>query len=318
MFRNLKFYMFSSRSLDFREVRFFKTKMFGSGIAIGVSVLVLLVLINNFAGDVLGLGLARISVLSSENRLLRQQIRDLSDRMSGVQRSLERLYVRGNELRLLADLSAIDEDTRKAAVGGTRHAAANAFLTGEAGAVLDEAQGFLENLTREVRLQQASYEEIARRLEYNRELFRHMPAIKPMGGHYSLNGFGMRMHPVLGVYRMHTGVDIINDVGMPVYASGDGVVKFAGKTMAGYGTVVEISHGYGFTSLYAHLSDTKVRAGQTVRRGELIAHCGRSGLVSGPHLHYEVRRNGAKQNPVDYFFDDVDAARYRIMLANAQ
>jgi murein DD-endopeptidase MepM/ murein hydrolase activator NlpD len=310
--------MFSSRSLDFREVRFFKTKMFGSGIAIGVSVLVLLVLINNFAGDVLGLGLARISVLSSENRLLRQQIRDLSDRMSGVQRSLERLYVRGNELRLLADLSAIDEDTRKAAVGGTRHAAANAFLTGEAGAVLDEAQGFLENLTREVRLQQASYEEIARRLEYNRELFRHMPAIKPMGGHYSLNGFGMRMHPVLGVYRMHTGVDIINDVGMPVYASGDGVVKFAGKTMAGYGTVVEISHGYGFTSLYAHLSDTKVRAGQTVRRGELIAHCGRSGLVSGPHLHYEVRRNGAKQNPVDYFFDDVDAARYRIMLANAQ
>jgi murein DD-endopeptidase MepM/ murein hydrolase activator NlpD len=318
MLRKFRFFVISDRSLDFREVRFFKAKVFGSGVLIGTVVLIGLMLLNHIAGDILGIGLGRISVLASENRLLRQQIRELSDRMSGIQRSLERLYVRGNELRLMADLSAIDEDTRKGAVGGTRHAAANAFLTGEAGRVLNEAQGLLENLAREVRLQQASYEEITRRFEYNRELFRHMPAIKPMAGHYSLNGFGMRMHPVLGMYRMHTGVDIINDVGIPVYASGDGTVKFAGKTMAGYGTVVEVSHGYGFTSLYAHLSEVKVRSGQRVERGELIGKCGRSGLVSGPHLHYEVRRNGAKQNPVDYFFDDVDAARYRIMLADAR
>jgi murein DD-endopeptidase MepM/ murein hydrolase activator NlpD len=80
---------------------------------------------------------------------------------------------------------------------------------------------------------------------------------------------------------------------------------------------VQLQHGYGYTSLYAHLSQVLVRSGQTVKRGELIGKCGRTGLASGPHLHYEVRRNGVSQNPVDYFFDDIDAARYRTMLAQA-
>jgi murein DD-endopeptidase MepM/ murein hydrolase activator NlpD len=81
--------------------------------------------------------------------------------------------------------------------------------------------------------------------------------------------------------------------------------------------VIEISHGYGYSSLYAHLSRVAVREGATVKRGELIAKSGRSGLVSGPHLHYEVRYQGRRQNPVDYFFDDVEAARYRAQLASA-
>jgi len=81
---------------------------------------------------------------------------------------------------------------------------------------------------------------------------------------------------------------------------------------------VEVSHGYGYSTLYAHLSRVLVHPGQSVNRGELIAKSGRTGLVSGPHLHYEVRRNGVKQNPVDYFFDDVEAAQYRTMLASSR
>jgi murein DD-endopeptidase MepM/ murein hydrolase activator NlpD len=128
----------------------------------------------------------------------------------------------------------------------------------------------------------------------------------------------MRIHPVLHIYRPHAGIDIINDVGTPVYASGDGVVRFAGRTEGGYGVVVEINHGYGYSSLYGHLSKVLVHPGKTVRRGDLIGRSGRTGLVSGPHLHYEVRKNGARQNPVDYFFDDVEAARYRTQLAHVQ
>jgi murein DD-endopeptidase MepM/ murein hydrolase activator NlpD len=128
----------------------------------------------------------------------------------------------------------------------------------------------------------------------------------------------MRIHPVLRVYRMHEGTDIINDVGTNVYATADGVVRYAGRTEGGYGTVVDIDHGYGYSTLYAHLSRIVVRPGESVKRGELIAKSGRSGLVSGPHLHYEIRKNGRKQNPVDFFFDDVDAARYRSQLAAAQ
>jgi len=242
----------------------------------------------------------------------------LVQKMNAVQRALENLSERGNELRLMVDLSKIDEDTRSAAIGGTKTPPTSAFLAGEAGEIIAGSQNLIEKLTREVRLQQTSYEEIARRVEYNKTFFTHIPAIKPMLGYYSINGFGMRIHPVLHVYKMHTGVDIINEVGNNVYAAGDGSVHFSGRTQGGYGIVIEISHGYGYSTLYAHLSKVLVREGQTVKRGELIARSGRSGLVSGPHLHYEVRRNGAKQNPVDYFFDDVDAARYRTQLASVK
>jgi len=318
MRRSRRFYVFSSSSLDFREVRFFRSKIFGSGLLVGLLVIGLLLVVNHFTGDWLGVGFDRLERLSAENRTLRDQIETLSQRMSTVQKSLDRLHMRGNELRLLADLEKIDEDTRSASVGGANLASSNAFLTGEAGRVLTAAQSMIDKLLREVRLQQSSYDEIARQHERNKEYFAHMPAIKPMHGYYTLNGFGMRIHPVLGVYRMHEGADIINDVGTPVYAAADGVVRFAGRTQGGYGQVVEISHGYGFTTLYAHLSKSLVQPGRTVKRGELIALSGRSGLVSGPHLHYEVRRHGAMQNPVDYFFDDVDAARYRVQLAQAR
>ena len=318
MRRSRRFYVFSSSSLDFREVRFFRSKIFGSGLLVGLLVIGLLLVVNHFTGDWLGVGFDRLERLSAENRTLRDQIETLSQRMSTVQKSLDRLHMRGNELRLLADLEKIDEDTRSASVGGANLASSNAFLTGEAGRVLTAAQSMIDKLLREVRLQQSSYDEIARQHDRNKEYFAHMPAIKPMHGYYTLNGFGMRIHPVLGVYRMHEGADIINDVGTPVYAAADGVVRFAGRTQGGYGQVVEISHGYGFTTLYAHLSKSLVQPGRTVKRGELIALSGRSGLVSGPHLHYEVRRHGAMQNPVDYFFDDVDAARYRVQLAQAR
>ena len=121
-----------------------------------------------------------------------------------------------------------------------------------------------------------------------------------------------------GVQTCALPIYIITDVGNDVYATGDGVVRYAGRTQGGYGAVIEMSHGYGYSTLYAHLSRVMVRPGQAVKRGELIAKSGRSGLVSGPHLHYEVRYNGRKQNPVDYFFDDVEAARYRAQLASAK
>ena len=291
--------------------------MFAIGLVAGLALIGLFVVVNQILGDTFGIGYDRAAVLANENRVLRNQINGLTSRLTDVDRSLARLHRRGNELRLMADLEAIDDDTREASVGGSAASTGNPFLTGEAAATLRDAQSLMDRLTREVRLQQSSYDDIARRLEHNRVFFQHLPAIKPMSGYYSVNGFGMRVHPVLNVYRMHAGVDIIADVGTRIYASADGVVRFAGRTRGGYGEVVEINHGYGYTTLYAHLSKSMVRPGQTVRRGELVALSGRSGLVSGPHLHYEVRRNGAMQNPVDYFFDDVDAARYRVQLASA-
>ena len=317
MFRNMRFFVFSGSSLDLREIRFFKAKFLGSGLVFGSLLLGLVFVGNMIAGDVLGIGFGQISMLSTENRLLKEHIRDLGKKLQLVQQTLEDLSERGNELRLMADMHRIDDDTRAAAIGGAAPAVTNPFLTGEASVILSESRTLIEQLSREVKLQQQSYADIQSRMEQNKGFFSHLPAIKPMAGPYTVGGFGMRLHPVLHVYRMHYGLDIINDTGTPVYASGDGNVRVAGRTQGGLGVLVEISHGYGYASLYAHLSQVHVSPGQKVKRGDLIGRCGRTGLVSGPHLHYEIRRNGVSQNPVDFFFDDIDAARYRAMLAQA-
>lgn len=259
-----------------------------------------------------------MSMLDAENRILKNQLKDLSERFDAVQHGIKALADRGNELRLLVDIPKIDEETQSAAIGGTRQPSDFGFISKEGSEILSNAHKLIDQLAREVKMQQSSYREIQKRYEHNQVFFEHLPAIKPMEGYYTLHGFGMRIHPVLRVFRMHEGVDIINDVGTNVYATADGVVRYAGRTEGGYGAVVDIDHGFGYSSVYAHLSRISVRPGQTVKRGEFIAKSGRSGLVSGPHLHYEIRKNGRKQNPVDYFFDDVNAARYRALLAAAK
>lgn len=318
MFRKQRYYKLSSDSLRLEEVHHVGARLAGA-VAAGALVLGLLVVGGNpLLRETLGLGPDRVAALTVENEILRSELRALADRMESTRSAIEHLAGQGDNLRLMVDLRTIDEETRRASAGGSVEQAQFNFLSGEAREVLDRAQGVLEDLGREVKLQQASYEEIQKRFEFNRKFFACLPALKPMEGVYSVDGFGMRVHPVLGVYKMHEGVDIINDDGTPVYASGDGVVRYSGRTMGGYGTVIEIDHGYGYASLYAHLSATLVKEGSRVRRGELIARSGRSGLVSGPHLHYEVRHSGRKLNPVDFFFDDVDAARYRTLLAQAR
>jgi murein DD-endopeptidase MepM/ murein hydrolase activator NlpD len=313
-----RFFTVSQSRLEYREVRFFKTKILGSSLFLSMLLVGMVFVANQFSHDLLGLDYDRVSMLDAENRVLKNHLKELSDRFDAVQLGIEKLADRGNELRLLVDIPKIDEDTRSAAIGGTRQNSDFGNLPQESGEILSNAHKLIDQLSREVKLQQTSYEEVHQRFKRNQVFFEHLPAIKPMDGYYSVNGFGMRIHPVLRVYRMHEGTDIVNDVGTNVYATADGVVRYAGRTEGGYGAVVDINHGYGYSTLYAHLSRVLVRPGQSVRRGELIAKSGRSGLVSGPHLHYEIRKNGRKQNPVDFFFDDVDAARYRSQLAAAQ
>lgn len=125
----------------------------------------------------------------------------------------------------------------------------------------------------------------------------------PANGRIS-SGFGMRYHPVLHYTRMHKGIDIACHYGSPVYAATDGVIQFAGRS-SGYGNFVKIAHGDGFGTGYGHLSRILVRSGQHVRRGQMIAASGNSGLSTGPHLHYETYRNGVAVNPMSFSFSVV-------------
>lgn len=144
-----------------------------------------------------------------------------------------------------------------------------------------------------------------------------IPWITPIGKDQKYrvaSGYGMRKHPVLGIRKMHTGVDYACKIGTPIRATGNGVVKRIKKSCCkGYGNMVDIDHGYGFVTRYAHMSKILVKKGQKIKRGDVIGEVGSTGTSTGPHLHYEVIKNGKKNNPV-LFVHDLSDEEYEEML----
>jgi len=150
------------------------------------------------------------------------------------------------------------------------------------------------------------------------DMLASIPAIRPIKGMYNVtSGFGMRIHPILKTRRPHTGVDITAPRGTPVYATADGVVSRK-QAQSGYGISVIIEHGYSYETLYAHLSKRVVKPGQKVKRGELIGYVGSTGFSLGPHLHYEVWRNGNPVNPVFFFISDITPEEYNAILESSK
>ena len=145
-----------------------------------------------------------------------------------------------------------------------------------------------------------------------------IPAIRPIKNMYNVtSGFGLRIHPILKTYRKHTGVDITAPRGTPVYATADGIVSQQ-HAAVGYGTYVVIDHGFSYKTLYGHLSRKIVKPGQKVKRGELIGYVGNTGLSIGPHLHYEVWKNGIPVNPVQFFTSDITPEEYNKILESSK
>ncbi len=313
--KKMKFFYLGS-DLELHEVPRFYAKT-ASIIGISTLALVLLVIaLNQTTVNFLGFGAAEISDLQKENNDLRAEMKALTGKIETFRSTLDALESQGDELRLLVDLPPVDDAVKEAGTGGASVPELLSFTSTPGSNLLGEVDNILSGISGELRVQEQSYSQILKKYEYNRAFFAALPALKPMSGRYASNKFGMRMHPVLGVMRRHQGVDIVGDVGTEVAASGDGVVAMAGHSGGGYGNVVVINHGYGYQTLYAHLSKVLVRPGKRVKRGDVIARSGKSGLVSGPHLHYEVRHNGVSRNPTDFFFDDLAASEYRKQTAS--
>ena len=131
------------------------------------------------------------------------------------------------------------------------------------------------------------------------------------------SGYGYRRDPIYGTGRFHEGLDFAADTGTPVYATADGKVVHA-DWQSGYGNLLEIDHGYGYVTRYAHLSKFKVKEGDEVKRGDLIAETGNTGKSTGPHLHYEVRYRNSPQNPINYYFMDITPEEYDNMIRQAE
>jgi murein DD-endopeptidase MepM/ murein hydrolase activator NlpD len=159
----------------------------------------------------------------------------------------------------------------------------------------------VETLSRKVKLELKSYNSLYNKVRDNSDNLKIIPSIRPVQEGYLGSGFGYREDPFTDKVRYHYGQDFAVNTGTKVYTPAQGKVRFAGN-QGGYGKVIKIDHGNGYRTIYAHLSNIKVKRGQELKRGELIATSGNTGRSAGPHLHYEVHQYGAPQNPMDYFF----------------
>jgi len=253
--------------------------------------------------SVLGSSDNNIQSLRSENKSLKKELKSMIAKYRDMSVKIDSLAKTNNELRLAVNLHPLSDDELKVGVGGGYFDNTIDFLSNDAEDELAKATSFVDEISRKISFEKNQFLEISKQLKENRKLSLCIPAIKPCIGAIS-DGFGMRMHPILHIRRMHEGIDFIADVGSPVYATGNGRVVFIGRR-GGYGLTVELDHGYGYHTIYAHLSKVLVKEGQKVTRGTQIAKTGDSGLSTGPHLHYEVEHNGVKENPAGFFFDNV-------------
>jgi murein DD-endopeptidase MepM/ murein hydrolase activator NlpD len=254
-------------------------------------------------GDVAARADARLAL---KNELLERELEDLTQRVDTLQHSLDALSRKDEYYRLLAGLEPHDDDVLLAGIGGPDADSLEASplyrVDTRAGRLAFSTSSQLNTLLRRARVLSLSWREAEDTLSEKRARLLATPSIYPTRGYVSSTFSNARWHPILDRPRPHTGIDIVAPRGTPVVASAHGRVSVVGHK-GDYGLLIDIDHGHGVVTRYAHLSKAVVRVGQTVERGEIIGNVGQSGLAAGPHLHYEVLVNGQPANPRRYILD---------------
>lgn len=261
-------------------------------------------------------------MLEREVAQYRRQTRLLNDRVERAEKVLENIEERDDVLyRTIFSSTPISDAERHSGIGGVERYAE--FDQMENGEQLKRTVQRVDDLTKRLYVESKSLDELYEMARNKSDRMASMPAILPIEKNKCkvVSGFGYRYHPILRYRRLHSGIDMTAPVGTPVYATGDGVVRVAGRSSqgySGYGVVALVDHGYGFQTLYAHMQSVKVHVGQKVKRGEQIGTVGSSGMSSGNHLHYEVIQNGNKVDPVYFFFNDLTPEEYEEVLEQAR
>jgi murein DD-endopeptidase MepM/ murein hydrolase activator NlpD len=253
--------------------------------------------------------------LQRENQEYKSQFEFMSKRMDDLTSTLNDLEKRDDKVyREVLGADPISETERGSGFGGVdRYKKLQGYTNSE---IMIEITRKLDILTKKAYIQSKSYDELFD-LVKNKELqIAGTPAIQPISNKNLTrvaSGFGWRTDPFYHISEMHPGIDFTAPMGTPIYATADGVVKAAEFNAGGYGNCVILDHGFGYQTLYGHMSKLGCRNGQKVKRGDLIGYVGSTGKSTGPHVHYEVIKNGNKIDPINYFFNDLTASDYEQM-----
>lgn len=236
-----------------------------------------------------------------------QQLQQFNQRMEHATKVLDDLQQRDDNIyRVIFEADPIPEDVRKAGFGGINRY--RELQSMENGQMLAETSQKLDILTKQIYVQSKSFDEVIELAHRKEEMLASIPAIQPVSNKdlkRLASGYGYRIHPIFKTKRMHFGMDFTAPSGTEIYATGNGVVVERVKSKKGYGNHVVVDHGFGYKTLYAHMSEFNVRKGQKIKRGDVLGYVGNTGTSTAPHLHYEVIKNGRKINPVNFYFNDL-------------
>lgn len=250
--------------------------------------------------------------LKRENEEILAQYQLLSNELEKLDGVLKNLEERDDNIyRVIFETEPIDASIRRAGTGGVNTYEYLKHLD-DANLIINTTQK-LDELSKALYIQSKSYDEIEDLAKNKIEMIASIPAIIPL----SLkdprirvsSAFGHRMHPFYKTVKFHAGMDFAGAVGTPVHATGNGKV-ISVEIQRGYGKCIIIDHGFSYKTLYGHLNNYNVKLGQKVKRGDVIGYIGNGGLSTGPHLHYEVRKNNIPMDPLNYYFNDLTPDEY--------
>ncbi len=254
--------------------------------------------------------------LNREIDILTTQYDIVEDKLNQVELVLDDIQNRDDNIyRVIFEAEPIPKSIRKAGYGGVnRYQNLKGYNNSE---LIINTSEKIDQITKQLYIQSKSYDEIIELAKNKADMLAALPAIQPVSNKNlsrMASGYGYRIHPIYKTRKMHSGMDFSAKTGTEIYATGDGKISKVRKSRRGYGNHVVIDHGYGYKTLYAHMSKYIVRKGQKVKRGEVIGYVGSTGTSVAPHLHYEVHKDGRKINPVNFYYNDLNPEEYEKML----
>lgn len=262
----------------------------------------------------------KMKIIKQENQRLLTQYELLYKDLNNLEKVLDDIQQRDDNLyRVIFESNPIPSSIRKAGFGGVnRYSHLESLSNSE---LVVNTTKKLDILSKQAYIQSKSYDEVLKMALNKEKMLASIPAIMPISNKdlkRTSSGFAFRTHPIHKIWKFHEGQDFTAPTGTNIYATGDGVVKGIygnTKSKVSFGRWLVIDHGYGYETLYGHLSGTKVKKGQKVKRGDVIAYVGNTGGSVGPHLHYEVHKDNKPVDPKLYFFKDLTPEEYEKMIA---
>ncbi len=311
-------YYYDSETLSYKKIerkkRFIITKFFGSIIAFGLIMLIGFVVLSSIFETPKEKALKReLEFLKLNENLHKKRIVQFEGVLKDLQERDNNIY------RTFFELNPIPEEQRTAGFGGVnRYKSLENFENSE---IIIDITKNMDVLSKQLKIQSESLDEIVKYAKNKEDLLAAIPAIQPIRNDdltRMASGYGWRTDPFTKARKRHKGMDFTSPRGTPVYATGPGKVIRADAGASGYGKHIRIDHGFGYVTLYAHLSKYNVRKNQKVKRGDLIGFVGNTGRSEAPHLHYEVLKNGVKVNPINFYYGNLSPKEFETMQKAAQ